>query len=123
MVLSALDAGRAGKAQPDRRGLARKTYRVRAILRLFSDQPGTPPWVLFTRDIHSRGIGFITQQRLPLGYGGIIELPDPTGGVAPQRVAGTLLRCREAAPGWFEGSLYFNREQSAFDVDGKQKKS
>jgi hypothetical protein len=28
----------------------------------------------------------------------------------------TLLRCREAAPGWFEGSVYFNREQPQFDL-------
>ncbi|QOV87801.1 hypothetical protein [Humisphaera borealis] len=116
MVLSALEVGRASSPGHDRRGQARKTYRVRAMLRFHSDPSGTPPWTVFTRDIHSRGVGFITQHRLPLGYGGVIEIPDPKGGPTPLRVSGTLLRCREAVSGWFEGSLYFNREQPDFDA-------
>jgi hypothetical protein len=28
----------------------------------------------------------------------------------------TLLRCRQASPGWFEGCLHFNREQAMFDL-------
>lgn len=115
MVLSALEAGRAAAPKHDRRVAARRAYRVRATLRLYSDQAGTPAWSLYTRDVHSRGLGFITPHRLPLGYGGIVELPDPAGGDGTVRVPCTLLRCREAAPGWFEGSLYFNREQPDFD--------
>lgn len=114
MVLSALEAGHGASPQQDRRGNIRRTYRVGANLRFHSDQPGTAPRAVYTRDIHSRGVGFITQHRLPLGYGGVIELPDPKGG-APIEVSGTLLRCREAASGWFEGSLYFSREHPAFD--------
>lgn len=115
MVLSALEVGRAAAPGHDRRALTRRSYRVRATLRLHSDQAGTAPRVLFTRDVHSRGIGFITQHRLPLGYGGVIELPDPKGGPNPLHLTGTLLRCREAVPGWFEGSIYFSREISEFD--------
>jgi hypothetical protein len=29
----------------------------------------------------------------------------------------TLLRCRETAPGWYEGALHFNRNQIVFDRD------
>ena len=114
MVLSALEAGGGQEAHADRRAMPRPAYRVKATLRLFSDTPATPAWTLYTRNVHSRGLGFITPHRLPLGYGGILELPDPTGGETPLRIPGTLLRCREAAPGWFEGSLYFNREQPKF---------
>jgi hypothetical protein len=115
MVLSAMEAGEAKAPKNDRRAVGRRDYRVRAALRLFSDTAATPTWTLYTRDVHARGVGFITPHRLPLGYGGTIDLPDPDGGDAPLRVPCTILRCREAAPGWFEGSLYFNREQPRFN--------
>lgn len=108
LIISALEAGRAG-GRPDRRASSRVSYRVPAILRLFSDLPETDPWTLYTRDIDAKGVGFITRHRLPLGYGGMIRLPLPNGDFLEAHC--TLLRCREAAPGWFEGALYFNREQ------------
>lgn len=108
LIISALEAGRAG-GTADRRRTRRIGYRVPAILRLFSDLPDTDPWTLYTRDIDRRGIGFITRHRLPLGYGGMIRLPLPNGDFLEAHC--TLLRCREAAPGWYEGALYFNREQ------------
>jgi len=117
LVLSALEAGQGKQVRKDRRGQLRRTYRVRGVLHLYSEQQTGSPRVLYTRDIHSRGVGFITQHRLPLGYGGEIELPDPNGGPTPLRVSGTLLRCREAGSGWFEGSLYFDREQPEFEQE------
>lgn len=110
MILSAIETGQHGAR--NRRAARRNSYRVRARLRLFSDPPLASPWMLYTRDIHSRGLGFLTSHRLPLGYGGLIELPGPDGGIVT--INCTLLRCREAAPGWYEGSVYFNREQAAF---------
>ncbi len=117
LVMSAIEAGRFAQdryAGPNRRAYRRRPLRVKAGLRLFSDPPQTPAWTLYTRDVHARGLGFITPHRLPLGYGGLIELPsgDADGGTVT--IPCTLLRCREAAPGWFEGSLYFNREQPRF---------
>ena len=109
LILSALETG---QYTHDRRALRRQHYRVRARLRLFSDPHASSPRVLYTRDVHARGLGFITPHRLPLGYGGKIELPGPTGGILS--IQCTLLRCRQAAPGWFEGSVYFNREQPEF---------
>ena len=108
LVLSALEAG---AAEPfiERRQCPRMQYRVRAMLRLFSDPPGSPPWLLFTRDAGARGLGFITAHRLPLGYGGIVELAAPDGRMLS--IQCTLNRCREAAAGWFEGALHFNRNQ------------
>src|SRR4051812_21741063 len=77
LILSAMDA--AHDPHDERREHGRRLYRVRAELRLFSDLPGAEPWVLYTRDINPRGIGFITPHRLPLGYGGHVELPSPKG--------------------------------------------
>jgi hypothetical protein len=107
LIMSALDTG---QYDANRRKARRSTYRVKASLRLFSDPAVSSPWVIYTRDVHARGLGFISPHRLPLGYGGVIELPGPEGGVIT--VNCTLSRCRETAPGWYEGSLYFNREQA-----------
>ena len=108
LVISALEAG-AADPPTERRQCPRMRYRVKASLRLFSDPPGSPPWLLYTRDAGARGLGFITSHRLPLGYGGIVELPAPDGSM--MSVQCTLNRCREAAAGWFEGALHFNRNQ------------
>ena len=115
LIMSALDTG---QYEPNRREHRRNTYRVKARVRLFSDAATSSPWTIYTRDIHSRGLGFISPHRLPLGYGGLIELPGPEGGVIS--INCTLSRCREAAPGWYEGSLYFNREQPEFDLPDEE---
>ena len=107
LILSAIETGR--HRCSNRRGARRIRYRVRGHLRLFSDDAATPPRVIYTRDVHARGLGFITPTRMPLGHGGLVHLPRPNGDTLA--VHCTLLRCREAAPGWFEGAVYFNREQ------------
>ena len=107
LVLSAIEAGRF--AGSNRRGAPRRRFRAKAGLRLFSDVVQAPARTIYTRDVHNRGLGFITPHRLPLGHGGVVELPTEDGGTVS--IPCTLLRCREAAPGWFEGSLYFNRDQ------------
>ena len=94
------------------RDIPRTPYRVAASLELFSDAPDAEPWRLYTRDVSPRSLGFITPHRLPLGYGGTLEIPGPAGQVIA--VNCTLLRCREITSGWFEGALYFNREQPVF---------
>lgn len=117
LILSAIETGR--HRHDDRRDLPRVRYRVRGKLKLFSDGPDVAPWTVYTRDVHARGLGFVTPHRLPLGYGGLIELPHPDGGV--MTITCTLCRCRQAAPGWYEGSLHFNREQPEFaDVTDDQ---
>ncbi|MEA2736468.1 MAG: hypothetical protein QOE14_2919 [Humisphaera sp.] len=110
LVLSALEVG--APTHDNRRRHPRRRYHVIADLHLFTDGPGTPPWRLYTRDVSARGLGFITRDRLPLGYGGVVELPGPTDRL--MRVNVTLFRCREIGNGWFEGALYFNREQWLF---------
>ena len=112
LVISALEAGQCEPAKIEQRRWPRHAYRVRADLRLFSDPPSQPYWTLFIRDAHRRGMGFVTRHRLPLGYGGLIALPAPDG--SEMEISVTLVRCRQAAPGWFEGAVYFNRDQQCF---------
>jgi hypothetical protein len=112
MVMSSLDAG--VQSLQDRRMCPRATYRTTTHLRLFRDEAGSSGWEIFTRDVNRRGMGFLTRHRLPLGYGGKVILPDLNGDACT--VHCTLLRCREASPGWFEGSVTFNREQPQFDL-------
>ncbi len=111
LVISAMEAG--GHCQPNRRGQQRNSWRVQATVRLFVDQASRSARTIFTRDIHSRGLGFVTPERLPLGYGGMIDLPAKDGTIVS--VACTVLRCRLATPGWYEGLVYFNREQSSVE--------
>jgi hypothetical protein len=111
LILTALEASNWGD---ERRKMPRMTYRVKAILRLFTDAPAAGERVLYTRNANSRGLAFLTPHRLPLGYGGSVEIVNPEGRTIT--IACTLLRCREVAAGWFEGTLYFNRDQSDFAV-------
>jgi len=109
MILSALEAGDSG-LRDNRRVHTRNLYQVQAFLQLFSDPDGAPPWKLYTRDVSPRSLGFLTPHRLPLGYGGIVELPAPDGQTI--RAHCTLLRCRQTVRGWFEGALSFHRRQN-----------
>jgi hypothetical protein len=113
-VLSALDA--VPEAIQERRTLQRAEYRVKAMLRLFSDAPDAPPLRLYVRNISERAMGFICPERLPLGYGGLVLLPAPDGRIL--HVHCTTLRCREATPGWYDGAVYFNRPQVDFRMPG-----
>jgi hypothetical protein len=111
LILSAMDAGSA--AATDRRSAIRTPYRVCAKLHLHAGGADSAPPTLYTRDVDGRGMGFVTAQRLPLSYGGYLELPGPDGRVL--RVACTVVRCRQTAPGWYEGALHFHQRQTCFD--------
>jgi hypothetical protein len=113
LILSAMDAAHDTSA-PDRRTKPRMLFRARAELRLYSDAPEATAWEIYTRDCDDRGIGFITPHRLPLGYGGTLEIVSPRG--HRSTIDCTLYRCREAVPGWYEGALHFNRPQWMFDA-------
>ena len=117
LIVSAIQAAQHPGASNDRRDLSRMPYRARATLHLFSDEHGTPPWVLYTCDCNERGLGFITSKRLPLSHGGILDIVAPDD--KQMSIHCTLFRCSEVAPGWYRGALYFNREQPAFAPNGR----
>jgi hypothetical protein len=111
MVLSALEAGRHARAH-ERRHNRRRPLRATAALRLHADAD-RPPITVYTRDVGGRNVGFVTQERLPLGYGGTIELPGLNGD--PTRIACVLLRCSPSVNGWYDASAAFNRLQPQFE--------
>jgi PilZ domain len=115
-ILSALDAGQ--HRSKERRHAPRVAYRVRAMVRLYSDPDEAQAKTVFTRDVSPRCLGFVTPHRLPLGYGGVLEFEDPEGN--PIKLDCTLLRCHETADGWFEGSVYFNRPQWQFSKNNTE---
>jgi len=92
LILSALEA--AGNHE-ERRENERLRFRVEATLKLFADGPDQEGRLLYTRDVSQRGVGFVTRYRLPLGYGGTV---------------------RQVSTGYYEGSLYFNRDQFEFSA-------
>lgn len=108
LILSAMEAARP-RGRHDRRNNDRKCVRILASLRLFAHSPLEEPVTLYARDLHDRGLGFITRQRLPLGYGGIIRLTLPDG--SPAQTHCTVYRCRETINGWFEGAVHFTVAQ------------
>jgi hypothetical protein len=110
LILSAIDSGQ----HPgwERRARNRAPFHSEAELRLFSDLNDAQPRVLFTRDVSSRGLGFITADQLPLGHGGRVQVVLPSG--RQLQIPCTLSRCRQINAGWYEGALHFNREQLDF---------
>lgn len=112
-VISALEAG--PRPIIDRQKMKRSLYRVRATLKLFSDPPEARPALLYTRNVTRQALAFLTADVLTLSHGGLLRIPTPSGEII--QINCTVLRCREAAPGWFEGAVYFNREQSFFNPD------
>jgi len=112
-ILSALEAGgQPHQGAANRRDRQRLNIRCVVHLRLFSDGGDSPPWVLYTRDSSPKALGFITRQRLPLGYGGTLIVRDAQGHSVQADC--TVHRCRETVSGWFEGCLAFNRAQWCF---------
>jgi hypothetical protein len=111
MLISALDVG---APRVDVREQPRNAYRVAARFRLFGDEEAGVDDTLYTRDVDPRGVGFVTRRRLPLGYGGRLEIVTAAG--EAMTIPATILRCRECAPGWYEGALAFNRPQHVFRV-------
>ncbi len=109
-LISAIEAGY--RPRIDRQRWPRMIHRVVAVLKLFSDGETRPSRTLYTRQASLKALGFVTSEHLPLSHGGMLRLADPSG--QPVAIACTILRCGEAAPGWYEGAVYFNRDQSIF---------
>jgi hypothetical protein len=110
LILTALNS--ASHPRLERRSRRRVPYYSEAELRLFSDPCDSLPRLLYTRDVCTRGLGFITADYLPLGHGGKLALTVPDG--RRLLVHCTLSRCRQISPGWYEGGLQFIREQMDF---------
>jgi hypothetical protein len=91
----------------------RARYRVTGTLTLFSQPERACGWLIYTRDVQSRALGFVCSDNLTLGHGGIVRLCNGQG--IPRNIYCVVQRCRPLADGWHEGVLSFNRQQSEFD--------
>lgn len=109
MILSAMDAA-AVRPAVDRRTGSRRGSRGVADLRLYAHGDDAPPMKLYTRDISSTTVGFITQDRLPLGYNGLVRITLNDGGDVITASC-QVYRCRPAVGGWYEGALHFTRRR------------
>jgi hypothetical protein len=112
-VISALEAG--PRPILDRHKHRRSRYRTRALLKLYSDSPDAGATLLYTRSITPQAVGFLSTRQFTLSHGGILRIAAPDGN--PAEIACTVLRCRQVAPGWYEGAVYFNRQQPMFAAD------
>jgi hypothetical protein len=115
-VISAMEAG--PRPPVDRHRHKRFRYRVRAMLRLYSDGPEATPVLLYTRSVSSNAVGFVASRQLPLSHGGVLMIPRPNGGI--EKISCSVLRCRPATPTWFEGAVHFNRSQACFEPEAME---
>ena len=115
MIISAMEAG---ASIEDRRACPRIVYRAKAFLKLFVDREESKGRALYLRDANQRSLGFVTQHRLPLGYGGVIQVAPPTKAGQMFELGCTVIRCRQVADGWFDGCVSLNRECGAFSTEG-----
>ena len=117
MILTAMDAASRGRGTPParyerREEVTRIVHRQEASLTLHADFSDEGPRTLFIRDVEPRAAGFIVPERLPLGYGGTLEMRDLEGNA--MRVGVTIVRCRACYGGWYEGAAYFHQPKPSF---------
>lgn len=98
----------------ERRQRPRWEYRVQGELRLAGDDPSSPRWMVFTRDISPWAAGFITPHVLPVYRSAILRIPSPGDQVLHIRCQ--IRRCRQIAPGWYHAAVDFDREEIIFLV-------
>lgn len=104
--------------RPDRRKEPRYRYQVRARLELVGED-GRPvesaaSHTVHTRDLSSRGTGFVTSSEVAGDARGVLHLPPADGTSEPRRVACRVRRTREAGNGWFEGVVEFETPTPVF---------
>ncbi|MEA2711363.1 MAG: hypothetical protein QOF78_3964 [Phycisphaerales bacterium] len=93
----------------DRRQATRHEHNVRAAVEIGDSSHGGGNQTVYTRDVSSWGIGFISRMPLPPGSNAMLHIDGAHG--RPLRLMCCVLRCREVLPGWFEGAaLLFNEE-------------
>lgn len=105
-IVIALLNGEAGPAT-DRRRFVRTSYQIAGALESVGE-PIPMRWIIYTRDANQWGVGFVTQEPLPIAKDVTLHLA----------VAGTILclrgcivRSREVLPGWYDGAMLLYEEE------------
>ena len=97
-----------GSAVVERRQSPRVEHRVRAAMEI-DDQIQRSRQTIYTRDVSSWGVGFLSRMPLPVGSNAMLHIDGAHG--RPLRLMCCVLRCREVMPGWFEGAALLFKEE------------
>jgi hypothetical protein len=101
-------------AAANRREHARCAYQVPAMLGSVKGE-GAQRKRIYTRDVNAWGVGFVTQEMVPVGSEAFLLMSKGFGQVVQRKC--TIVRCREAMPGWYEGAVRFHAEEPALAPD------
>ena len=101
-------------AAHERRRVRRDPFVAAAEVEVLGDAP-PPRTAVWTRDANRWGVGFVSQQVLPVARDATLRV-----WVAGEMlmVRCCVLRCREVLPGWFEGAALFYNEERRLDETG-----
>jgi hypothetical protein len=117
-VISVLNGEQVCGAQhEERRRFRREPFIASAELEVLGDAP-PPRTAIFTRDANRWGVGFVTQRPLPVARDATLRI---WIGGEMLMIRSCVLRCREAAPGWFEGAVLFYHEEPRLEHPGHRK--
>jgi hypothetical protein len=105
-IVIAILNGEAGPAL-DRRRFARSAFQMAGALESIGDAIPMG-WTIYTRDANQWGIGFVTQDPLPVAKD--VTLHIAAGGQL-LRLRGCIVRCREVMPGWYDGAVLLHEEE------------
>jgi hypothetical protein len=107
LIASAMTAAHPGV---ERRSAPREPMSVVAYAWVLCAGGRSGPTVLYLRDRGPIHVGFLTQDPVPLSYTVDLLIADDAG--RHLRRTGTVQRCRECVPGWFEGTIKLNEAWS-----------
>jgi len=88
----------------NRRQLERARYVVMAAAEFVGESPPRRH-TLYTRDANERGVGFVTQEPLPIGRDAVLHIAAVGGDAGPLALPCTLVRFEKVLPGWYEGAF------------------
>ena len=107
-VIAMLGGAEPSPALVERRRSERVPLNVRAAMEV-DDSIQQSRQTVYTRDVSSWGVGFVSRMPLPVGSNAMLHI-DGTHG-RPLRLMCCVLRCREVMPGWFEGAALLFKEE------------
>ena len=107
-MLSGRESSSVADAVVERRKTPREEHHVSAAMEI-DDHIQRSHQTVYTRDVSSWGVGFISRMPLPPGSNAMLHIDGAHG--RPLRLMCCVLRCREVMPGWFEGAALLFREE------------
>ena len=107
-MLSGREASASNASAIERRLTERQDHQVRATMDI-DDHIQRSRLTIYTRDVSSWGVGFLSRMPLPPGSNAMLHIDGQHG--RPLRLMCCVLRCREVLPGWFEGAALLFREE------------